>query len=98
MGAEIFTTRAKGKTAEEAFRAAKEKAYYDYGHAGYTGSIAEKTTFVVITPPKEWELLPAKYARELLDNDDPRVCDKWGPAGAVKIGEDTWLFFGWASS
>ncbi len=98
MGAETFSCRAKGKTPEEAFRAAKQKAQYDYGHAGYTGSIAEKTTFTVITPPKEWELMPAKYAGEMIDNGDDRIDDKWGPAGAVKIGDDTWLFFGWASS
>jgi hypothetical protein len=97
MGATTFMTRAQGKTAEEAFRAAKGRAYYEHGHAGYTGTIAEKHDFIVIIPPKEWELLPAKYARELLDNDDPRIDNKWGPAGAVKIGEETWLFFGWAS-
>lgn len=98
MGAETFFTRANGKTAREAFQAAKSKAAYNHGHAGYTGTIAEKHSFIEIKPPKEWELLPAKYARELVDNSDERIDDKWGPAGAIKIGEDTWLFFGWASS
>ncbi len=97
MGATTFMTREKGKTVQEAFNSAVSRARYNHGHAGYTGTIAEKDGFIEITPPKEWELLPAKYARELLDNDDPRIDDKWGPAGAVKIGEDTWLFFGWAS-
>ncbi len=98
MGGTTFQCTAKGKTAEEAFRAAKGQAYYDYGHAGYTGTIAEKESFVLITPPKEWELLPGRYATELIDEGDERICDKWGPAGCVKIGEDTWLFFGWAST
>jgi len=42
MGAADFTTIALGKTANEAFSAAIEDALYDYGHAGYTGTIAEK--------------------------------------------------------
>ena len=45
MGAEIFTTTAKGKTATEAFGTAQTDARYNYGHGGYTGSIAEKGGF-----------------------------------------------------
>ena len=41
MGAEFFGTYSKGKTAHEAFTMSKNKAYHDYGHSGYTGSIAE---------------------------------------------------------
>jgi hypothetical protein len=95
MGACTFITVAKGKTAKEAFNAACEKARYDFGHAGYTGTIAEKIEFVTITLPAGYE--PGDYAHELLEQDDPRVSDKWGPAGAIRIDADTWLFFGWAS-
>jgi len=42
MGAADFTTIAVGKTPGLAFNAAIEDALYDYGHAGYTGTIAEK--------------------------------------------------------
>jgi hypothetical protein len=41
------------------------------------------------------------FANKLLDDCDPRVDDKWGPAGCVafKNKDDTmYLFFGWASS
>lgn len=48
MGAETFMVKGKGKNAAEAFETAREKAFYDYGHAGYTGSIAEKHSFTMI--------------------------------------------------
>lgn len=43
-----FITRAKGKTPKMAFDAARYQAQYDHGHNGYTGTIAEKSTFVMI--------------------------------------------------
>lgn len=97
MGAEQFTHTAKGKTAREAFYAAREKALYNHGHSGYTGTIAEKTDFDIIPVPAGID--PIDYAETLLRENDPRIDDKWGPAGCVKLNEpDTWLFFGWASS
>lgn len=99
MGGNTFETGAKGKSANEAFRAAVKQAQYDYGHAGYTGTIAEKQGFVeipipVTDPPTD----PLAYARTLIDNGDPRIDDKWGPAGCITIGPGEYLFFGWASS
>lgn len=43
------------------------------------------------------------YAEQLVEEGDPRVDDKWGPAGAIRLddapdGNGRWLFFGWASS
>ncbi len=96
MGANEFYTRANGKTAAEAFRNAKDSAYYDYGHRGYTGSLAEKGSFVELAVPDGIE--PSAYARDLMDNGDDRIDDKWGPAGCVKLTDGQWLFFGWASS
>ena len=96
MGAETFETRAKGKTAEIAFREAVKQAQYDHGHGGYAGTIAEKREFTLIAVPEG--KAPAEYASELIDDGDARIDDKWGPAGCVKVGEGEWLFFGWASS
>ncbi len=100
MGACNFYCSATGKTASEAFSYAVEKAQYDFGHAGYTGSIAEKDSFVSIPLPEGED--PLRYADQLLDAGDPRIDDKWGPAGCIKTGEkrdgeDVFLFFGWAS-
>lgn len=43
MGATNFYTEANGATLSEAFRNAVDNAHYEYGHRGYTGSIAEKS-------------------------------------------------------
>jgi hypothetical protein len=50
MGAVNFYCEAEGKTLQDAFRSAVDEAYYEYGHRGYTGTIAEKSgvTFVEI--------------------------------------------------
>jgi hypothetical protein len=100
MGAVDFMTRAKGKTVRDAFNTAVDEAQYMYGHAGYTGSIAEKDGWVevsdipeVITPLHNAQ----DIANQMINNEDPRINDKWGPAGAIRVGDDEWLFFGWAS-
>ncbi len=96
MGAEVFMTRYTGKSAKEAFHNCVESALYDYGHAGYTGTIAEKDSYVIIELPEGKE--PENYADELIDECDPRIDDKWGPAGCIDCGSGEYLFFGWASS
>jgi hypothetical protein len=101
MGGTVFETKAKGKTAAEAFAAAREQAQYDRGHSGYTGTIAEKHEFTMIpfdgkAPNGGTETLDQFIAR-LIDADDPRICDKWGPAGCIKSSEGEFVFFGWAS-
>lgn len=45
MGAAGFWTEAIGRSADEAFRCATDRARYEHGHGGYTGSIAEKHEF-----------------------------------------------------
>ena len=98
MGAETFTHIATGGTVQDAFTNARYEAAWDYGHAGYTGTIAEKDSFVVIpdapSNPKEAEA----FAYKMIADDDDLISDKWGSAGAIALGNNTWLFFGWASS
>ena len=96
MGADVFMITATGVSARDAFTNARQEALYDYGHRGYTGSIAEKHDFSVI-PLKEG-LAPRKYADELIDDCDPRIDNKWGPAGCFDLGGGRYFFFGWASS
>lgn len=96
MGAESFFHRARGATAKEAFRNAVNQAAYNHGHSGYTGTIAEKSSFVMIAVPSGEN--PLGYAQELVYDGDPRVDNKWGPAGCIALGKDEFLFFGWASS
>lgn len=101
MGAEVFCVYSNGKTAKEAFDYAVENALHEYGHAGYTGTIAEKHKFVQITPPYDIASREQaiEYAESLIDEDDRRIRDKWGPAGCIRVGDtDGWVFFGMASS
>lgn len=96
MGGQTFWQEARGKTAREAFNAAREQALHEHGHGGYTGSIAEKHDFVMIvrTPG----CTPMQQANYLIDSCDARIDDKFGPAGCIQIEPERWLFFGWASS
>lgn len=96
MGADWFEVEAEGLTAREAFEAARAEALQMNGSGGYTGTIAEKTSYKVLSVPTGMSAF--QFANHLCDSDDPRVFDKWGPAGCVKISGSKWLFFGWASS
>ena len=103
MGAEQFMTSASGKSPQEAFDRAVEEAHYQWGRGGYTGTVAEKMGFILIDVPEGED--PQKFADRLLDEDDSRIDDKWGPAGAVVLtgpdkvsSETSYIFFGWASS
>jgi hypothetical protein len=96
MGAQDYEVVVTGKTAKEAFGKAVEEARYYYGHRGYTGSIAEKSEFVLINVPEGRN--PQEYARELVNNEDERIADKWGPSGCIEIEPGKFLFFGSASS
>jgi hypothetical protein len=95
MGACTFEQYGQGKTAQEAFRRARDEAAWEHGHGGYTGTLAEKHEFVEIPVPEGENA--STFANRLMDEDDERISNKWGPAGCVKTGDDTYLFFGWAS-
>lgn len=111
MGGETFMTRARGRTAREAFDRARDRAAYEHGHGGYTGTIAEKQSFVMISIPESFPSTLQMYApgrptpqREeafaqyLIEEDDPRISDKWGDAGCIECRFEEFLFFGWASA
>ena len=105
MGADVFFTRATGSDANAAFASEVDDASYESGHGGYTGTIAEKHSFVLIAVPDTFEASQPdvdararRYAESLIEASDPRVNDKWGPAGCIAVKPGTFLFFGWASS
>lgn len=98
MGACNFIEHGRGKTPAEAFSAAVQHAQWKHGHVGYSGTLAEKHDFVVIPVPEGEKLTPEHYAQALMDANDSRIRDKWGPAGCIHIKDDEYLFFGRASS
>lgn len=95
MGAVVFMNVGLGDTAKKAFDSLVYEARYQHGHGGYTGTIAEKNSFVMI--PLAEGLDAFQYAEQLIDDCDPRVDDKWGTAGCIHIKDDEYLFLGWAS-
>ncbi len=90
----------KGKQGEEsaadAFGEVRREARHDYGHSGYTGTVAEKESFVIICSAETFEIAE-QIADELMTNNDTRIRKKWGPAGCITVGRGGYLFFGWAS-
>jgi hypothetical protein len=103
MGANEFTCRATGKTANDAFAAAKEEARYESGHGGYSGTVAEKSSFKM-AHLRAGET-PSQAVDRYLEDGDSFVQDKWGPAGCLEVGPDpkepgkkVYVFFGFASS
>ena len=106
MGAYQFGVTAKqgpGEALETVFRRVVEDARYEHGHGGYTGTIAEKDSVITIKAEPVTMDEARLMADILMNKDDSRVTDKWGPAGAIRVidpgyGFDGWYFFGWASS
>ena len=96
MGANVFMITATGVSARDAFYNARQDALHYSGHGGYTGTIAEKHNFNVITLKEGLE--PHEYADELIGDCDSRIDNKWGPAGCFDLGGGRYFFFGWASS
>jgi len=113
MGAQSFEVEETGATVKEAFTKSVDAALWDHGHSGYTGTIAEKGEFIEyhlpdgVTAHQVLEALDSAWQdhgpmKKLLgDRIGESVIqtyeDKWGPAVALKVADDRWLFCGWAS-
>lgn len=89
MGAWAFKTFAGGEDAATAFNTARRDAQLEYGHGGYSGTIAEKDHYVIVTDVITDLDEAQALAATLLKRDDPRVTDKWGPAGAIPVRQST---------
>lgn len=100
MGGQQFTTFAKGASPKEAFSSARDRAQYDHGHGGYTGTIAEKPGFKMRDSGEAMTMKEAKTFAEADGMDN----EKWGDAYCVMVRADDsndiigYLFYGWASS
>jgi len=114
MGAQQFEktlTIPKTTTTDDAFREAVRAAKYDHGHEGYSGTLAEKGSYVLLHTAKSQanaqRLMSAYQDRHygfsaLRQEELDRIDDKWGPAGIIRFPvdatQDGLLIFGWASS
>ncbi len=97
MGAERDSETVEAQTVAEVevkFEEIREQRAYDFGHAGYTGSFAEKSEGVTILP------VPNKLAFWTIDALEEQADDlgKWGPAIAGKIDAEHYYIVGYCSS
>ncbi|HUS51713.1 MAG TPA: hypothetical protein VMZ91_16215 [Candidatus Paceibacterota bacterium] len=65
----------------------QEQKCYDYGHAGYTGTLAEK---INMTIHKDKVFNTKEEAEEWIEENN----DKWENADCVKIKDQGWLIGG----
>ena len=103
MGAQQFEDRVSAPTAKIAFSLAVDQARHEHGHGGYTGTIAEKHEYKMVTPNAGES--PGDCIRRLSQSDDHFSDDKWGAAACIDCGDDpknakhrVFVFFGCASS
>lgn len=113
MGATTFHVTSDLEDAKEAFLEARDNALWEYGHGGYTGTIAEKPGYQVFVLPEGKTVADVLRAIHDVTFDPtagsmkvpdwlPRGLyetydDKWGDAVAIRE-DGTWHFMGWASS
>lgn len=82
MGAHGFVEFHPGPDCAAAYRAACEQALYEHGHDGYNGTISttDGVSVVQATP------LPQAVAERLAESKLEQF-SKWGPVGAVAVGD-----------
>lgn len=90
MGSDRFIQMQDGTDAKAAFIEAARQAAYEHGSGGYTGSLAEKGDFSIISRQPLWQRQAELVADRLLASDDVRISDKWGPAGALAVCKETY--------
>lgn len=89
MGSYDFKQIERNTDAEAAFSDARHRAGVEHGNRGYTGTIAEKNSFTVVQHTPLTVEDAEGLATRLLREDDPRISDKRGPAGAIPVVFDT---------
>jgi hypothetical protein len=101
MGACDFrerVTTTMSTTTETAFHDLVDRARYDHGHAGYTGTIAEKHGFVT----RHAHVFGSEADAMIFVEDDLSHNQKWGPCFHVMFdagpGHRGHIFYGMASS
>lgn len=87
MSASFFSTMTRESDPDEAFEAACNQAFWAQSPGGYTGTIADKESYVIVQATPLCAKDAAVRALEL--QDAPRVEDKWGPAGAIPVVGNT---------
>tara|TARA_R100001244_G_scaffold8436_2_gene10611 strand:- start:1353 stop:1724 length:372 start_codon:yes stop_codon:yes gene_type:complete len=102
MGASEFINVAEGKTADAAFKKLVEQAQWEHGHAGYSGTIAEKRSIAEFSRPKGMRratvIEAVRALRRIMHDDDgdPKTAPVQAkypklPIGAMfEVYDDKW--------
>ena len=88
MGADTFIelcSYENNETIKATFDKAVMNAGFENGSGGYTGTIAEKGSFIKVSDKSMWVDEAMAFAKKLINQGDPRIADKWGPAGAIPV-------------
>ena len=101
MGADQFSSIGIARTPEVAFNQAHDQATWEYGHGGYSGTIAEKGSYVLLGKlGSRYYDNVEDYFHELLYGDEKKIPagirdvirrgagifnDKWGPAVCFEV-------------
>ena len=109
MGAVTFYDTIKTDNPKEGFNSLVERAQWEDGHGGYTGTIAEKDGITMSRKPDnidvdDWVELLDDFDEDDRDQEhyyelkrDFNVYDdKWGDALCIET-ETAYIFCGWAS-
>lgn len=100
MGGTTFIDSAKAATAADAYRQLCERALHEYGHGGYTGSIAEKSGYVQFSMPDgftpeeladvlvDWQPDAPPIRRDVLWERDVTITARERRQFSVPVGED----------
>lgn len=85
MGATSFETYQGDTDVRSAFHDAARDARDEHGHGGYTGSIAEKDSYVVLHREPVTLAEAYRLAEGFMERNTQGVDDKYGPAGAIAV-------------
>lgn len=82
MGASTFIDAGRGSNANRVFTSLVQEAQYEYGSRGYTGTIAEKDSFVMATRDIMTKRQALEYAEKHIND-----YGKWDSAGCVAFAD-----------
>ena len=95
MNLQPFIQLVTGQSPDGAFDAGTHAARLAFGNGGFTGTLADKGSYIVIRCPKIYE--PKAYAEYLIDSQDQRIAEMWSPAGLILQGPGAWWCFGFSA-
>ena len=90
-----FIQLVTGESPSRAFDIGTHAAKLAFGSGGFTGTLADKGSFILIRCPKHHD--PEAYAMGLLARHDPRIADMWSPSGMIQRRPCEWFAFGFSA-